>query len=462
MTVAVTHPPFSDQQRARTMALSLLEAAFYAVMVGAGEGYFLADAVRLGATAVELGLVTSLPLFVGGLGPLPALALAARSGRRKPLVVGCAAVQAAALAALAVGDAVGWLNPTSLIVIACLHQACAQTGGTAWSSWIGAVVPAEARGRYFARRSRRVQVGTMAALLGAGLVLQQLEPAAAGRAVGGAGGFGFVVAFGVAALARAVSAALLAASPEPAPEGEARAMPLRGLLRSPEASPARRVLAVGAALQLAVYLSSPYFGPYMLEELHMSYAAYTVGSLAVVATKVASLPSWGKVVDSYNPRSVFLLAAFLVSVIPLPWLWADGLLWVVVAQVLSGFAWGGHEIAQMALYLDITKGQMRQQLFAAQSLLHGAAQLAATVIGGWMLGLAGRRFWVLFLISTVARLIVALLAPRWLAHVDLPGERRHVLLLRVMGLRPSGGLMHRPLAVDDLTPAPQPQPQKKP
>lgn len=444
------------------MALSLVEAVFYAVMVGAGEGYFLADAVRLGASAVELGLVVSLPLFIGGLGPFPALALAARSGRRKPLVVACAALQAASLFALSVADAFGWLTPTSLIALASLHQACAQTGGTAWSSWIGTVVPAEERGRYFARRGRRVQVGTMAALLGAGLLLQRLEPGAAGKVAVGAGGWGFVLAFGVAALARAVSAALLAASPEPPPERDAQGMRLSRLLRAPEASPARRVLAVSATMQLAVYLSSPYFGPYMLEDLHLSYAAYTIGSLAVVATKVASLPSWGKVVDSYNPRSVFLLAAFLVSVIPLPWLWADGLLWVVVAQCLSGFAWGGHEIAHMALCLDITRGSLRQQLFAAQSLLHGAAQLIGTVLGGWMLGAVERRFWILFLASTLARLAVALVAPRWLAHVQLPGERRHVLLLRVMGLRPSGGLSHRPLAVDDVTPPPQPLPLDKP
>ncbi len=436
------------------MGLSLVEALFYAVMVGAAEGYFLADAVRLGASAVQLGLVISLPLFVGGVGPLLALKFAVRSGHRKPLVVASAGIQALSLAALAVGDATDWLRPASLIAVVCLHQACAQAGGTAWSSWIGAVVPAAERGRYFARRGRMVQAATMVALLAAGLGLHHFEPGAAGTVARGEGGFGFVLAFGLSALARAISCALLAASPEPPPEPETRTIKVKTLLRDPGTRDARRVLAVGATLQLAVYLASPYFGPFMLEKLHLSYLAYTVGSLAVVITKVASLASWGKVVDSYNPRSVFLLATFLVAVIPLPWLWADGLLWVIVAQCLSGFAWGGHEISQMALYLDITRSAMRQHVFALQSFLHGCGQLAGTLLGGLLLGWVGGRYWLLFLSSTLARAAVALVAPRWLAHVEVPEERRHVLLLRVIGLRPSGGLHHRAVAVEE-TPPPQ-------
>jgi len=59
----------------RAMRFSLADALFYALMVGSGEVYFLADAVRLGATALEQALVITLPLCVGTLGPLLALGL---------------------------------------------------------------------------------------------------------------------------------------------------------------------------------------------------------------------------------------------------------------------------------------------------------------------------------------------------------------------------------------------------
>lgn len=437
------------------MHLSLLEAVFYAVMVGAGEAYFLADAVRLGASSVQMGLVVSLPLFVGGLGPVLAIAFANRGAQRRPLVVAGASVQAASLAAVALGDAFGVLTPAWLITLVCIHQACSQAAGTAWSSWMGAVVPAARRGRYFSRRSRRVQVSTMVTMLGAGLVLHLIEPETAGKIHKGAGGTGFVVAFGAAALARAISALLLALSPEPTLDSETKHVRLRTLATSPSATHARRLLLVGTVLQFAVYLSSPYFSTYMLEHLHLSYLEYTAGSLAVVITKVASMPSWGKVVDTHNPRAVFLLAVGLVALIPLPWLWADGMVWVIVAQCLSGFAWGGHEIAQLALYLDVSRSSMRQHVFAMQSLLQGTTQLAGTVVGGLVLGWSSGRYWVLFLASTVVRALVAMAAPKLLEHVHLPNERPHRLLLRVMGLRPGGGLVHRPIETED-TPPPQP------
>ncbi|MCG5051630.1 MAG: MFS transporter [Myxococcales bacterium] len=447
--------------RARAMSLSLLEAVFYAVMVGAGEGYFLADAVRLGANALQLGLVVGLPLFVGGLGPVIALRFADRGGARKPLVVVSAGLQALCLAALALADAYAWLTPASLIALVCLHQVFGQACGTAWSAWFGGVVPAPSRGQYFARRSRRVQIATMLALLAAGAVLEGLEPGSAGKVARGVGGNGFVLAFGVAALARAVSCLLLALSPEPVTEPQVERMNFTTLLRAPGLTNARRVLAVGATLQLAVYLASPYFGPFMLGELHLSYSAYTVANLAVVGAKILSLSSWGRVVDGHNPRSVYLLAAFLVAIIPLPWLWAQGLGWVIVAQCLSGFAWGGHEIAQMALYLDITHAHARQHVFAAQSFLQGTTQLLGTLLGSHLLVRFEGQFWLLFLTSALARAAVALGAPRALAHVEVPTERRHVLLLRVMGLRPAGGLVHRPVTPPE-TPPPEPTEGKTP
>lgn len=440
------------------MALSLWEATFYAVMVGAGEGYFLADAIRLGASNVQMGLVVSLPLFVGGLGPLAAIFFATRGWRRKPLVVASATLQAGSLAVMALGDASHRLNPAGLIALVCLHQVCSQAGGTAWSSWFGAVVPQEVRGKYFSRRGLRVQVATMVAMLGAGLGLHLIEPHFAGTAIKGIGGRGFVLAFGIAAAARIVSALLLAMSPEPPAEVETRHVRLRALATAPSSASARRLLLVGVLLQFTVYLSSPYFGSYMLDHLHLSYVEYTIGSLAVVVTKVASLPSWGRVVDTHNPRAVFLLSVGLVVLIPLPWLWANNLTWVIVAQCLSGFAWGGHEIAQLTLYLDVTRSAVRQHVFALQSLLQGTTQLLGTLAGGVLLGWFTGRYWLLFLMSAVLRGVVALVSPKLLEHVIVPNERPHHLLLRVIGLRPSGGLAHRAVETGDVTPAPQPMP----
>jgi hypothetical protein len=147
------------------MRLSLADALFYALMVGAGEVYFLADAVRLGATSLEQALVITLPLCVGTLGPLMALGLLGRFRRRKAVVVSAATLQALILFTIVLTDTKGTLSPRVLIGLASAYQMCAQAAGTAWASWYGDLVPARVRGRYFATRNRIAQVATSGSLI---------------------------------------------------------------------------------------------------------------------------------------------------------------------------------------------------------------------------------------------------------------------------------------------------------
>jgi MFS family permease len=432
------------------MRLSLADALFYALMVGAGEVYFLADAVRLGATPLQQALVITLPLFVGTVGPLMALGFLGRFHRRKPIVVSAASAQALTLATIVVVDLSGSLTPTLLIALASAYQVFAQAAGTAWASWYGDVVPARIRGRYFATRNRIAQVATSASLILAGLLLQRLEPGPAGSVAPGTGGGGYALIFGAAALFRLVSVFLLAVSPEPAAELITNRHETLAFARSPEGLPVRRLLIFAATLQLSVYLASPYFGPFMLDELKLTYTQYMAGSVAVVLLKFASLPSWGRLVDRYGARAVFLLAAVLVALVPLPWLWTRGVAMVIVAQALSGLSWGGHELSQFSLLLESSPTRSRLYVFATMSILTGFAQLLGSLLGGWLLTAVDRRFAVLFVVSAASRLAIALTAPQWIpTRLGAPGIGRRRLFLRLLGFRASGGMESRPIPVDD-------------
>jgi predicted MFS family arabinose efflux permease len=425
------------------MRLSLLEGAAYALMVGFGETYFLADAVRLGATRLEQGLVVTLPLCAGALGSVAALALLARVRARKRVVVASAAVQVAILLGLALR---GSLSPELLIGAVCLYQACGQAAGTAWSSWYGDIVPRGIRGTYFARRNRFVHLATCLGLIGGGLLLERLEPGAAGDVARGAGGTGFRLVFLVAAGARLLSALLLASSPEPHYRGLTDARQTFRFLATSRGARAWRLLGTGAALQLMVYVASPYFGPFMLKDLRFSYLEYMVSSVTVVSAKFCLLPLWGRLVDVHGSRQVYTLAALLVAVIPLPWLWARGLVWIVPAQALSGFSWAGYEVAYFSTMLDSSTKRTRPYLFALQSVLNGSMQLLGGLLGAVLLAAAHGSCRAVFVASLVLRLAVAAIAPRL---VPAPRKSRPIgrraLFLRMIGIRPHGGAVHRPI-----------------
>ncbi|NJN14711.1 MAG: MFS transporter [Planctomycetes bacterium] len=429
------------------MKLSLFEGVFYALMVGLGETYFLADAIRLGARPFEQALLITLPLFLGGLGSVAALRILSRLRRRKGLVVGSCLGQGLLLLALAQGSGLGWINPTLLITISVLHHVLGQAAGTAWSSWYGDLVPAEIRGRYFARRNRGVHLATCAGLAFAGFALDWLEPGRAGEVAAGRGGErGSGSSSDWRGGFRLLSVLLLAFSPEPEFRGVSPPAKVLRFLRTTRGRSAWRMLLTGAGLQFLVYIGSPYFGPFMLEELHFSYAAYMAAAATVVAAKFILLPVWGRLVDQHGARPVYSAAALLVAIVPLPWLWADGLGWVLPAQALSGLSWAAYEVSYFSLLLESSLKQTRPHAFAAQNVLNGTGQLLGSLVGAALIGLTGRDFQLVFLATLIGRLALALFVPRILpADAGRRSPGRGEILLRVIGVRPHGGVVHRPM-----------------
>ncbi|MCA9517624.1 MAG: MFS transporter [Myxococcales bacterium] len=440
----VAPPAPLDALVRRTMARSVVEGVLYAVMVGLGEVYFVADAIRLHASAVVVILVSTLPLFLGSLGSLGAVFLLRRLRHRRSLVVAAVVAQACVLAALAALDGAAEQGPTSLLVLACLYQAFGQAAGVAWSSWFGDVVPPAVRGDYFARRNRWVHSATFVGLFAGGLALAGLEP---GDGRPGAG-LGFALIFGAAAAFRLGSAALLLRSWEPPFAGVLREQRVVRFLRSADGASARRLLPLAAAFVFAVAVSSPFFAPFMLKELHFDYGVYMAAQAALVATKLVTLPGWGRAVDANGPRPVYTLAAVSVAVIPLVWIAADGVAVALVAQVLSGFAWGGYEVALFTLVLETTPARERPLAFAANAVMNGVGILAGGVLGTLLFTEAGLGYRWLFGVSFAGRLAIALAAPRVLRALG-PAQTvgRRQLLLRMIGLRPNGGATMRPVEV---------------
>lgn len=442
------------------MRLSIVEGMAFALMVGVGETFFLADATRLSASRLQQGLVVSLPLFAGAVGSVASLALLARMQTRKPLVFASALLQSLVLAAMSIASALGRSTPELLIAATTLGAICGQFGGAAWSSWYGDLVPAARRGQYFGVRNRWIYLTTFAGVLLGGKLLDVLEPdgpvaAAAASGEGGVRGAGFALIYGLAALARFTSSLLHLAAPEP---------PFGGL--SPRARAARfmatdqgkgiaRLVGGGAAFYFAVYVASPYFAPYMLEVLHFDYTEYTLASAAVIVSKVTFLSLWGRRVDQLGARPVFLVAAVLTSIVPLPFLWAEGLGWVLVAQGLSGIAWAGYELSIFTLVLERTYRRVRPQVFALQSLANGLAQLTGSLTGAWLVGAFALPLVSVFAFSFVGRIVVSLALSFVLPHAswETPLRRREVLF-RVAGFRVSGGLGLRPLPEPATRPAP--------
>lgn len=425
------------------MRLSRIDAVAYALMVGLGEAYFVADGVRLGASALEIALLVGLPLAIGAAGPVLVLHLLAKVGRRKPIVLAAASAQIATLLLLS------WLShnsittPRLLIGVAALYQLCVQAAGAAWNSWFGDLVPAQTRGRYFASRNRGAYAGTLLGLLAGGAILSRLEPAGPGASalLSEIGGAGFAVIYAAAAGARCLSLGLQAASAE----GRFSGMPERSrifrFLKTQRGTGVWRLMLLIALLQATVCVSAPFFNPYMLEQLSFSYIEYTAAVVCVVAFKVLLLPLWGAQVDRRGARAVLLSNGLLIALIPLPWVLVGGLWPVLLVQALTGAAWSGFELGHFSMLLELSYRRMRPTIFAAQGLLVGSAQLVGGLAGGALLA-ASIDPRAVFSLGAGLRIAAVLLMLRY-----LPATAQRVRpQFRITGFRPGIGLALRPIA----------------
>jgi MFS family permease len=449
----------SPEEVQRGLRLSVAEGAAFAAMVGLGETYIIADAVRLGASTLMLGLLVSLPLFVGSLGPFLCLRLLARvTKRRRLIVVASNVLQSLNLAVLAAVELAGAGTPTLLLVAYALHQLLGQAAGTAWTSWFGDLIPAAVRGSYVARRNRVVYGSIGIGILVGGLLLQWLEPE--GAITTGGGGIGFALLFALAALARGVSALLSARTPEPPFAGMSAGPRVRRFLFTERGTRARRLILLVFAIQFTVYLSSPFYTPFMLEDLQLTYVEFTVASLMVMGAKVGVLPSIGRAIDQFGPRSTFFLTLILLALVPLPWAFATGFWVIFAAQCFSGLAWGGYEVSLFGLLISSSYRGTRAQVSAVQQLANGSAQLLGAMAGAGIVALASGDLRVIFAVSCAARLAVALAAPLVLpAGIGETAVGPHRLLLRVVGFRTGGGIALRP--VTGLTPEDEVQAQQE-
>ncbi len=94
-----------------------------------------------------------------------------------------------------------------------------------------------------------------------------------------------------------------------------------------------------ASMQAFVQFSGPFFVPYMLKELELSYQQFVLLVGVAFVSKALSMPMWGSLAKRRGGK--YILAVGGVSVIPLASLWtiSDSVAWLCLVQAISGVTW---------------------------------------------------------------------------------------------------------------------------
>jgi MFS family permease len=419
-----------------SLRASLLESAAAEVFGAcAAGGVLTAWALHLGASPFVIGLLAALPVACNVLN-LPAAWFTTAVGRKRLAVAAVGASRLVYLPLVAL-PFLSLREATRLhvfIAIVALGAVLAVVGNNAWTAWMGDLVPARVRGRFFGRRTMVLALAGAVSSLGAGLLLDAL----------GAHGFKRQALAGLAAVACGaglVSIWLLRRQHEPsaatADAGPGGRAALAACLRD---RTVRAYLWYQFAWHAAVACVAGFVSVHMLVNLRMGFAMLAAHGVAVAVVRILGASLWGRAVDRLGARPVLILCSCGIAAVPailiLP---TPDRLWPLIPEaLLTGVLWGGHNIASADLSVALAPRRRRPFYLAAFATAGGLGFALASVLAGILasslpptisvLGSGWTPIHVLLLISALARGSAALLATR----LHEPGARGVPDLLRAL------------------------------
>lgn len=431
----------TQEQTIKSLRYSILDGIFYALMIGMGDSFLSPFAIFLNASNLEVALLASLPMFLGSIFQLFSNDFLTLCGSRQKTVCMGVFLQ-------------GWIFlPISLVFfleshkvawfIFCvaLYRISGMIIGPVWNSWIGDIVPSNTRGKYFASRSRIMEFSTFLSLLMAGYILKLF-----GNEQGSIYK-GFLTLFLIAFFCRMMSCLFLAKKYEPEYQTkEHHRLRFSEFLKREEYKECRSFVFYLAFMNMAVYLGSPFFTPYMLNEIKLDYFSFTIINATAVVAKIFSMPAWGMASDQFGSRRLLTLAGLLMPMSPILWFFSQQFWYLIFVQIYSGFVWAGFELCSFNVMFEITKSDKRVECISYYNVINGLALFLGSVFGAFFINTSetSLMYLYIFLISGSVRYMISFLYIPKLNSLKTQTNQvpYSKILLRVVTNMPTMGLIH--------------------
>ncbi len=447
-TTKASHPHLERDLRAMTA-----DGVAFSAMVGLGETYVPAFALAAGLGEVASGLVATVPMLAGACLQMVTPAAVRHLGSYRRWVVLCARLQALSFAPLIVGAALGKVGLLWVGVATVAYWTFGMSTSPAWNAWVTSLVPLGIRARFFARRARAGQAALLGGLLVGGIALEHGRSHGVELAV-------FAALFAAAMTSRFVSSGFLSAQSEaPGLAASHRALGAAPVWERLRSAGSVRVLTYLLGMNAVTHIAAPYFTPYMLGPLDLSYGRFMTLIAASFAARVAVLPLLGRLAQHRGARSALWLGGVGIVPLPLLWLVSHDFYYLLALQLFAGVAWGAIELATTLSFFEGIPESDRTSVLSAFNLANAAAIAVGALAGAqlftWVDGSAAGYAW-LFAVSSAGRLLTLALLWRTPAATRVPKGFR----LRTLAVRPSGVAVQRPILASASSEAPEEPPPR--
>ncbi len=423
MVLRTIHARIKEEQlRAKALYYSIMDGMAHSVMTGFGNNIISAFAVYLRASNSQIGLISTLPVFLGAIVQLAGVKLLEIFRNRLKLVLTFALLHALLwLPIAAIPFAVKQDQAWILLIFYCLSVMSTSVTIPIWTSMMGDLVWLRERGKYFGKRNAWVGAVLLSSTIIAGYFLSLYHESLLF--------YGFATSFSIAFLYRLISWYYLGKMHEPRHVFETQRQPslLEFVRKIRSNNYGSFVLFVGFT-HFSVAIAGPFFAPYMLSELGFSYFQYSAVIAAAALSQVLFMTRWGKNADRFGNVKILTLTSILVSAIPMLWLFTQDFYLILLINVFAGMAWAGFNLSSSNFIFDSVETPKRVRYIAYYNIIVSSLALVGGMLGGFYLTQIGDKllfsslYHVVFFFSGTSRLLFGAILLQKIREVrNVPG-----------------------------------------
>ena len=416
-----TASKISKQDIRSTLKASTLDGVFATVFESATAGVLLSNfLLQLGATSVEIGILSAIPMVVNLLQPLGAY-IADRTTSRHWYNLYVFGVSRLLWLVFVVEIIWGRQHTDShqlmqwTLATALAASLLAALANSNWFSWMAAVVPHRLRGRYFGLRNSAVSLITLFAvpLMGLGISTWGTDPIL---------GYGIILFLGVLAglISLGFQFLMVDVNPQVYGKDEDEKVTEKSAKIKTDFLPAilkdanfLTFLGYLILWTFAVNLSAPFFNIYLLKDLNLDVSLVTIYNSLSAGANLLLLLFWGKLADRWGNRPLLIGVGVLMAITPLLWLITGNYpmalwVWLPLLHLLGGTTLGAIELCTKNIQMEIAPKKQPSTYFAIAAAVAGVAGACGTTAGGFLAELPGMSLMALFVLSAGMRSIALL------------------------------------------------------
>ena len=413
-----------------SLQASTLDDVFATLFSNVTTGVLLTNfLLELGASALEIGLLTAIPMLANLVQPIGAhLSQKTSSLYAYGFWMNGTARLMWWVLAIGIGYSVWYSLDAQILIRLTLITALASAllaalSSASWLSWMVILVPRRLRGRYFSIRSSAANLTSLIAIPAAGWLVSQWQG-------GSIEGFGMALVLAtIAGLLSIICQSFMtdvnpqAVGFQPERSLSSSALPLLDRALPPN----QMIFLVYVSFWLfAVNIGTPFYNLYMLDVLHIDIAKVSVYNSFTAGANLLLLVGWGKLADRIGNRPILLGSGIVVAITPLFWLGTDASslsvwLWLPGLHLLIGGTSAAIDLCLNNLQISVAPLHNPASYFGMVAAISGVTGALGTLTGGFLAqswhpdGLNG--LLAVFVLSSFLRLL-AMLPLLWVQESD--------------------------------------------